>query len=388
MSNPNNISILSDCYGCGVCSAACPKNIIRIVKNKDGFYEPRIISADSCIRCGICLDVCAFHNKLTFEEVPVASYASWSTNTEIRRNSSSGGIGYELAQHSIEEGLKACGVKYDARSGRAVHFICETEEDLNQTLGSKYIPSYTESAFNSIFSKGNKNRYIVFGTPCQIASLRLLIRRKKREDDFILVDFFCHGVPSLNVWDKYLSEKKIHQAETGSIRWRDKKFGWHDSWYVVVLGSDGYELYRSSEVSKDEFYNFFLGHYALNPCCLNSCKFKKFKSSADIRIGDLWGEKYMKNQDGVSGVLCFTDRGNKAVKSNSNIFLAPESPDVVAAGQMDSNASVPSGYKVARFFIRHSNLSLSHILNIVDRANFFKSMPIILCNKIRKYCRQ
>ena len=38
----NNISDIKNCYGCGVCAAACPRNIIQIRLNKKGFYEPYI----------------------------------------------------------------------------------------------------------------------------------------------------------------------------------------------------------------------------------------------------------------------------------------------------------------------------------------------------------
>ena len=38
-----NISLIKDCYGCGVCSASCPKNIISMQLNQDGFYEPKIV---------------------------------------------------------------------------------------------------------------------------------------------------------------------------------------------------------------------------------------------------------------------------------------------------------------------------------------------------------
>lgn len=39
----NNISDIENCYGCGVCAAACPRNIIQIRLNKKGFYEPYIL---------------------------------------------------------------------------------------------------------------------------------------------------------------------------------------------------------------------------------------------------------------------------------------------------------------------------------------------------------
>ena len=50
-----NIADIHDCFGCGVCAKACPKQIIALKLNKNGFYEPSIESADQCIKCSICV---------------------------------------------------------------------------------------------------------------------------------------------------------------------------------------------------------------------------------------------------------------------------------------------------------------------------------------------
>lgn len=38
----NNISHIHSCYGCAVCAIACPKKIIDVRLNSNGFYEPYI----------------------------------------------------------------------------------------------------------------------------------------------------------------------------------------------------------------------------------------------------------------------------------------------------------------------------------------------------------
>lgn len=55
-----NISGIHNCYGCGVCAIACTKNIIDIVLNEDGFYEPHITDASQCTNCSLCLHVCSY----------------------------------------------------------------------------------------------------------------------------------------------------------------------------------------------------------------------------------------------------------------------------------------------------------------------------------------
>lgn len=72
--------------------------------------------------------------------------------------------------------------------------------------GSKYIQSIP-SGIISQFDKQDK--YLVVGTPCQIAGLVKYIETKRFDrNKFLLVDFHCHGVPSYIVWDKYVEYVK------------------------------------------------------------------------------------------------------------------------------------------------------------------------------------
>jgi len=56
----NSIARIRDCYGCGVCSVICPRQIVEIKHNKKGFYQPCMDKKDQCTDCGLCLSVCAF----------------------------------------------------------------------------------------------------------------------------------------------------------------------------------------------------------------------------------------------------------------------------------------------------------------------------------------
>lgn len=197
-----NISHIHDCFGCGVCSIACGQKIIDIQLNEDGFYEPFITHPKKCTQCGLCYDVCSFsHDGLALKTAKIKSYAGWSNDENVRQNCSSGGVGFELGKTFINQGNKVCGVRYNAELNRAEHYIATTLEELLPSCGSKYIQSYTVDGFKSI---NRREKYLVTGTPCQIDSYRRYIQRFKIEDNFILADFFCHGVPSKLMWDKYL----------------------------------------------------------------------------------------------------------------------------------------------------------------------------------------
>lgn len=380
----NNISSLKNCYGCGVCGSVCPQNIIKLIETKNGFYKPIITSHEKCTSCGLCLKTCAFASECKRPEEAIESYAAWSDDPEIRFRASTGGVAYEIAKYALAQGYYVCGVIYNTERKRAEHVIIDNESELKNTLGSKYIPSYSSTAFNSLLAKENRDKkFAVFGTPCQIASLRLAVRKYNREADFLLVDFFCHGVPSLLAWDKYVMEKKLSEKSIDSISWRDKQTGWHDSWYIIGRKEDDTVIYRSDKVNRDEFFQFFLSHYALAQCCLESCKFKKMNSLADIRVGDLWGEKYNSNQLGINGVLCLTTKGNETLRAIESVTLNKESADIVAAGQMAKNAVKPVGYRLSMLLLRHSNLSLNRILTILKRLNRLYTLPSKAIYKLR-----
>lgn len=72
--------------------------------------------------------------------------------------------------------------------------------------------------------------------------------------------------------------------------------------------------------------------------CHKDCKYKYNRSSADIRIGDLWGKTYKDNEEGVSALVSFTPKGEKAIALLVDNCTLTEHPfEVVAEGQMKRN---------------------------------------------------
>lgn len=372
----NNISHIKDCYGCAVCAAGCPKGIIDISLNKKGFYEPSIAEPDKCIACGICLDVCAFsHSERAVANLPLKSYASWSNDDRIRRKCSSGGIGFEIAKSFIEKGYKVVACRYNVEKVRAEHYIAQTIEELVQSAGSKYIQSYTLDAFKEV---DKKEKYLVVGTPCQIDSFRRYIQKFKCEDNFVLMDFFCHCVPSMFAWKAYtkMQEKKVGKITYAS--WRNKfDYGWHDSWIMGMDGEstsepvdwhDSYNLlirekksFIQSRMSQgDLFYKLFLGDVSLGKQCQVDCKYKYDQSSADIRIGDLWGKTYQDDENGVSALIALTEKGKNLIEELKDVTLIEHPLEVVAEGQMKCNARAKE-MKPAVMFMLKRNFPLDGI---------------------------
>lgn len=383
-----NISNIKNCYGCGVCGKTCSKQIIKIVLNDEGFYEPRITDVAKCTDCGLCMDVCSYsHNDLSLAASFVKSYAAWSNEPVVRRKCSSGGIGFEVGRTLINNGYKVCGVKYNPDSNRAEHYIATTVEELIPSIGSKYIQSYTVDGFKAI---NRKEKYLVTGTPCQIDSFRRYIHKFRCEGNFVLMDFFCHGVPSMLLWNKYVDEVEKITGKVTYVSWRNKFTGWHDSWAMSMDGEktgekvdwhDSYNIlirekkgfYNSRLSQGDAFYRLFLSDSCLGKACYDKCKFKYDKSSADVRIGDLWGKTYQDNEDGVSAAIAFTEKGEDVLKQ-SNCTLVEYPFEVVAEGQMKYAPVKGKLYSKIMFALGKGG-SLEKTCSIID--NYYRNKKLV-----------
>lgn len=373
----NNISNIKDCYGCGVCAIICPHNLIKIELNKDGFYEPLLLNESSCTNCGLCISVCSYNddNISIVSSSIIKQYATWSNDELIRKSCSSGGIGFELGSSLIKQGYNACGVKFNPELNRAEHFNASTIEEFLPSIGSKYIQSYTLTGFSE-FVKGEK--YFISGTPCQIDSIRRYIKKCNIEDDFVLMDFFCHGVPSMNLWKKYTDEIEKQTGKILDASWRSKLTGWHDSWCISING-DKEVSYRSLLSKGDMFFKFFLSDTCLGKACYDRCKYKYEKSAADIRIGDLWGTKYKQNKEGVSALLVLTEKGNEIITNLDNCSFVEEPLSVVAEGQMKVS---PKRKQIRKYMLKafETNTPIYYIYNFY-RAYIF---PIRFKNKVKR----
>lgn len=377
-----NISNTKDCFGCGVCTTVCARRVIDIRLNADGFYEPQITDAAKCTDCGLCTDVCSYsHEGLALADLNIKSYAAWSNDTQVRRKCSSGGVSFEVGRELMGKGYKVCGVKYNPDTNRAEHYIATTVEELIPSIGSKYIQSYTVDGFKAI---NRKEKHLVTGTPCQIDSFRRYIQKFRCEDKFVLMDFFCHGVPSMWLWRKYVAEveKKIGKITYAS--WRNKFTGWHDSWAMSIDGEktsekvdwhDSYNMlirekksfYNSRLSQGDPFYRLFLSDSCLGKACYDKCKFKYDHSSADIRIGDLWGKTYKNNEDGVSAAIAFTSKGDE-VLHQCNCTLVEHPFEVVAEGQMKICPSISSTYTKIKKVLAEKTSSINDIIQILNKS--------------------
>lgn len=249
------------------------------------------------------------------------AYALYNKNAEIRANSSSGGVFYELAKAIINQNGVVFGAKFDDE-WNVVHGCAEDLEGVKAFLGSKYVQSAVGNCYKEVKAFLESGRMCLFsGTPCQIAGLKAFLKRDY--NNLLTIDLICHGVPSRSVWKEYI-KRQTKLGEIESINFRDKTEGWL-SFSIKFRYKDNNE-YRKN-LNEDLFMKGFLQDIYLRPSCYN-CAFKGIERKADITLADYWGVQLdfpeMFDDKGTSFVMVHSEHGNKILKEIEDNFIHKE----------------------------------------------------------------
>lgn len=288
-----NITDKSQCCGCEACCSVCPKNCISIKADKEGFVYPHV-DLSQCIDCKLCEKVCPVLFPAPSTKVPLV-YAGINNNTNIRLQSSSGGIFTLIAEQVLQKNGVVFGACFDEQ-WNVIHRYTETKEGLSRFRGSKYVQSYIGNSFLQAKQFLDEGRKVLFsGTPCQIAGLKNFLR--KPYQNLLTVDVVCHGVPSPKVWQKYLHESvcKAYHIRRGlsfsladtimKINFRSKEKGWK-TYHVRIEYQNGKN--DSIPAVKNTYIQAFLSDLSLRPSCY-ACSAKLHHVQSDITLADFWG---------------------------------------------------------------------------------------------------
>ena len=339
----------ADCCGCGACAQSCPKNYISMEPDSEGFLYPKV-DETQCVNCGLCEKVCPILLKQKPDSIKVAAYAAYTSNSELREKSSSGGIFSLLAQEILNRGGTVAGAAFDADFS-VRHILVETDAELDRLRGSKYVQSRMEDTYVQIRDLLKQGRPVLFtGVACQIAGLKAFLGREY--ENLYTVDVLCHGVPSPKVWAHYRREQaQIHGTTLEEVSFRDKRKGWRH--YSMALNfAEGVEYCRPG--AEDTYLRVFLRDLCLRPSC-HSCRFKDFPRLSDLTIGDAWGiERHMPDLDddhGTSVVLVNSEKGMGLWNAVADNAVSRQGElDVLLPKSADSRKSVKPHPNRSRFF--------------------------------------
>ena len=328
-----NIKRQEECCGCSACVDICGNKTIELKTDVEGFWYPAV-NHELCSNCGLCEETCP---QLHVDELrngrkkdPIV-YAAYHKDYELRRESTSGGLFSALANEMYDRGGYVGGAVY-TEDFAARHIVSKNREDIVRIRGSKYFQSDMTGLFKQIEERlieGEK--VLVCGTPCQMAGLRLYLR--KEYEKLITVDFICLGINSPKIFRKYLeSVERQYGAKVISVQAKNKDLGWR-SLAIKAIFSNGRTYLR--EGRNDDFVRGFIeAHCYCRPVCYE-CKYKGFPRISDITLGDFWGienvERAMDDNMGTSAVLLSTQKGIAYFESIKDKIVSKEVtlPDVL-----------------------------------------------------------
>ncbi len=340
-----------NCCGCGACAQICPKGCITMQVDGEGFHYPSVNMA-KCVRCGLCEKVCpVLLSADTPKRDPLQVYAAMAKDNQIRKVSSSGGVFSLAAQWILDYGGAVFGAAF-AEDFSVHHIKIEHGDDLYKLRGSKYVQSASKHTYQEAKAILEQGRPVLYsGTGCQIAGLKAYLGQDYEQ--LYTLDVLCHGVPSPQVWCRYLNEQEKAIAE---LSFRGKSRGWHgfESNITYVDGSN-----YCKHHDKDPFMRCFLSNICLRPSC-HKCQFREGRAGADLTVGDAWGvERWMPHMDddkGTSVVLVNTPRGQRLWEAIiCQVRTEQINIETVAANNMVYRNSVSPHSNRTRFFCALNN---------------------------------
>ena len=307
-----------DCCGCFACLNICAHNCIAMEEDEEGFLYPLVDTA-ICTDCKMCEKVCPNLAESDKRE-PIVIFAAKNNDDDIREQSSSGGIFSIFAEQILAEGGVVFGAKFD-KEWEVMHSFSETQEELAEFRGSKYVQSRIGNSYAHAKKFLMQGRKVLFsGTPCQIAGLRLFLR--KDFENLLTIDFICHGTPSPLVWRRYLDKKGKETLK--ELKFRNKKYGWKQFSLSLTKEIDNKSVEYAKTLNEDTFLRGFLRDLYLRPSC-HQCPVKDLRSGSNITIADFWGidATYPEQDDdrGYSLVLLNDDKALDNYKHvQTNLF--------------------------------------------------------------------
>lgn len=352
----------SACAGCSLCSAVCPTQAIKMTGDQEGFLQP-IIDYQKCINCGRCLEECILNAPAPHKKMVQKVYAAYSLDSDVRYNSTSGGIFTELAMVVLEElgGVVVGAVYQDDFSVK--HEVIYDVEDIPRLRQSKYIQSNMEDMYKAVDNVAEDIMIMFVGTPCQIAAFYQYM--KKRNNPVVYVDFICRGVNSPDVFQHYLKElEQENESKITNVWFKNKEEGWNQ--FQTRIEFENGKVYRNDRY-KDAFMRGFLKHnlYMRNSCY--ECQFKGAERIADITLADFWGIKLQNKEldieKGVSAVLLHSDVGEKLFSMiKEKVYYEENNLENVRNGNGCIDVSVKKGERRDEFYSRLKQECFSKII--------------------------
>lgn len=264
-------------------------------------------------------------------------YAIKNKNDEIRVQSSSGGVFYELANLIIKDGGVVYGAIYDDNND-VIHYRATKKEELYKFFGSKYVQSNIGKSYENVLKDLKNNKKVLFsGTPCQINALKT-ITKELHNENLYLVDIVCHGAPQIryfNDYKRYIENKYKSKIRNINMRYKNpKKYEKNIkkeniSNKIISTHTLKLELDNGKVIEEMDLFNKYyqLFDYFMGTGCFK-CPFSNLNRLSDITIGDFHTFKTnlgkFNDGNGVSLVIINSTKGDKLLEQLRDTFIIME----------------------------------------------------------------
>ena len=283
------------------------------------------INNQSCINCGLCAKVCPNNSSVIFNTTRKV-YVGWSLDTEIRRNSASGGIISSIYKYALDNNIQTFGVKWSREKG--CFFVeIKNDQDIIQCRNSKYVYANVGDIYKTIQSTLKNDGNVIFvGLPCQVAGLKSFLR--KDYNNLVCIDIICHGVAPAKYLEQHIESIELRKKRKSDyLYFRDPKY--NTSTYTLTLGDNNGEFYRKPVLGMD---NYQLGYHKMLIYRENcySCKYAQPDRVGDLTVGDFSGlgmkSQFNGDRFNVSCILNNTPKGEYLLERIKERIYLEERP--------------------------------------------------------------
>ncbi len=294
-----------------------------MAENERGELHP-VINSDLCIGCGLCEKKCPELNndKLIRNPLPDV-YCCWLKDSNARKNSTSGGVGYAIACAIIEKGGHVWGAAY-SKNLEPQYIEANTLDELSPIQKTKYVQCALNDSFKRIKSELDSGELVLFtGTGCHVKGLKSYLGRPY--ENLITVDLVCHGVPGQGIFRKYIEFLETrYNDKILSFDFRPKRVS--DGQEMAYCSIANFKKIGTTKIEQFENSYFwgFQHNLFLRECCHN-CQSNGRERYADITIADFWGlgklkpfKKWEERTLGISMISLNSEKGKRLFNTLSD----------------------------------------------------------------------
>lgn len=356
MENINDVVKAGLCIGCGICTYFDPqrkmifnKNLDQKIPNNTNIYNHEKFAFEICPGKGynILQESYDLFNKAQYDlELGYVyyHYAACSTDKEVLKNASSGGIMSEIAIYLLENKIvdRVLTTQFKFESGVSTDCIlAKNKDDILKSQGSKYCPVDLSKVINEI--KTYNYNVAIIGTPCQLAGIRKIQRLDKEFSKKVIftIGNFCGGIKTFKNINLLAKRNGINPIDIDYFRFRGN-------------GQPGSMLIKETSGKQVEIpYPKYVGLNGLSKHLRCHLCIDATGELADFSCGDAWLDRFLNHINPWSIVITRNKIADDVIKSmidSNKIITLPISTEEIKKSQHENITSKKVRQK-SRFYL-------------------------------------